>query len=593
MNASAGNDSWGWTDPQDGKEYALIGLNNGTAFIDISNPTNPVYLGKLPTHTVNSSWRDIKVYDNYAFVVSEANNHGMQVFDLTRLRNVANPPQTFTEDEHYDQFGNAHNIVINEESGFAYGVGTGTFNGGPHFVNIQDPLNPIAAGGYGEDNYSHDAQVITYCGPDQDYIGREILIGSNENEIAIVDITDKNNPTGISTISYANLGFTHQGWFTEDQRYFILGDEIDEINFGFNTRSIIFDFNDLDNPSFAFDYSGPTFAIDHNGYVKGNKYYLANYRAGIRVIDITNIGDGNMEEEGFFDSFPNNDNTNFDGAWNVYPYFDSGNIVISDINRGFLLVKASNGDTTPPNAVCANITLELDSSGNATISPDDLNGGSTDNIDVTGFIVCERFFACDDIGENLVEFEVFDAFGNRDSCMATVTVIDVRKPAMTCPDNMEVQFDAGEAFYTLPDFVADGLVSATDNCTSNLTISQNIAPGTQLETGNFFIEFESVDDSGNIGTCMFQIAVETVLSVDASQISEGLTIFPNPADAEITISSDFAEINSITIVDITGRTVLNENSLSDRSRLLDISGYKNGVYFVTINNVVTKKIIKR
>src|SRR5690606_98747 len=71
MNASAGNDSWGWTDPQDGKEYAIMGLDNGTAFIDISDPINPIYLGKLPTHTSSSTWRDIKVYNNYAFIVSE------------------------------------------------------------------------------------------------------------------------------------------------------------------------------------------------------------------------------------------------------------------------------------------------------------------------------------------------------------------------------------------------------------------------------------------------------------------------------------------------------------------------------------------
>ena len=84
MNASGANDSWGWTDPQDGKEYAIIGVSNGTAFFDISDPTNSAYLGKLPTHTDPSTWRDIKVYNNHAFVVSEADGHGMQVFDLTR-----------------------------------------------------------------------------------------------------------------------------------------------------------------------------------------------------------------------------------------------------------------------------------------------------------------------------------------------------------------------------------------------------------------------------------------------------------------------------------------------------------------------------
>ncbi len=349
MEAARGNDSWGWTDPQDGKEYAIIGLDNGTAFIDISTPENPIYLGKLPTATVSSNWRDVKVYQNHAFIVSEAQGHGMQVFDLTRLRSITNPPQNFTADTRFTEFGSAHNIVINEASGYAYPVGarntTGTaliFGGGPIFVNIQDPKNPVGEGGFtsvGTDPYSHDAQVVTYNGPDPDYQGREILIGSNQVEIVIADITDKNNPVNISKISYSQVGYTHQGWFTEDMRYFLLGDELDETNAGFNTRTIIFDFQDLDNPAFHMTYTGPTRAIDHNGYVKDNKFYMANYQAGLRVIDLTDIASGNLTEIGFFDSFPTANSANFSGAWNVYPFFASGNIIISDINAGFLLVK--------------------------------------------------------------------------------------------------------------------------------------------------------------------------------------------------------------------------------------------------------------
>ncbi len=348
MGASAGNDSWGWTDPDTNKEYALIGLNNGTAFIDISNPTTPIYLGKLPTATGNSSWRDVKVYQNHAFIVSEASNHGMQVFDLKRLRNVATPPQTFNADTHFTDFGSAHNIVINEDSGYAYAVGTsraGTYQGGPVFINIQDPLNPVSEGGFassGARQYSHDAQVINYNGPDNDYTGREILIGSNEVEIVIADVTDKANPVNIATINYPDVGYTHQGWFTEDMKYFILGDETDEQGVGFNTRSIIFDFQDLDNPQRHMIYNGPTAAIDHNGYVLGDKFFLANYRAGVRVIDITDIENQNISEIGFFDTFPSNDNAAFNGVWNVYPYFTSGNIVISDIEKGFILIRQSN-----------------------------------------------------------------------------------------------------------------------------------------------------------------------------------------------------------------------------------------------------------
>ena len=342
FGATSGSDCWGWTDETTNKEYAIMGLDNGTAFVDITNTENPVYLGKLPTATVSSSWRDIKVYNNHAFIVSEATNHGMQVFDLTKLRNVTNPPTAFTADKHFTDFGKAHNIVINEDSGYAYPVGTnrsGTYKGGPLFINIQNPLNPVNEGGWGMDNYSHDAQVVTYSGPDSDYTGKEILIGSNENEVVIVDITDKNNPKNISKISYSNVGYTHQGWFTMDQKYFILGDELDEQNFGNNTRTIVFDFSDLDNPKQHFMYLGPTLAIDHNGYVKDNTFYLANYTAGVRFIDITNIESKNITETGYFDTYPENNGANFNGVWNVYPYFKSGKIVVSDINRGLFIIK--------------------------------------------------------------------------------------------------------------------------------------------------------------------------------------------------------------------------------------------------------------
>jgi choice-of-anchor B domain-containing protein len=339
FNAQSGNDCWGWTDSTTGKEYAIMGLDNGTAFVDISIPGTPIYLGKLPSHTSSSPWRDIKVYNNYAFVVSEASGHGMQVFDLTKLRNVSNPPINFNEDAHYNGFGNAHNIVINTNSGYAYAVGTTTFNGGPHFVNIQNPLNPVGEGGYAMDSYSHDAQVVTYNGPDTDYTNIEILIGSNEDEIVIVDITDKSNPQHISSISYDQVGYTHQGWFTEDQRFFLLGDELDEIGVGFNTRTLIFDFSDLDNPFYFFDYAGPTPAIDHNGYVKRNLFYLSNYTAGFRLIDLSNIASGSIDEIASFDTYPLNNSPSFNGAWSVFPYFNSNVVIISDIDSGLYIVK--------------------------------------------------------------------------------------------------------------------------------------------------------------------------------------------------------------------------------------------------------------
>jgi choice-of-anchor B domain-containing protein len=427
LGASSGNDSWGWTDPLDGKEYAIVGLNNSTFFIDITNPTSPRRLGRLMTHSGSSAWRDVKTYNNHAFIVSEANSHGMQVFDLTRLRGLSTDPnRTFTEDGHYGGFGSAHNIVINEETAVAYVVGTsrsGASKGGPWFIDISTPSNPTLIDTYDGELYTHDAQVVTYDGPDQDYQGREIFIGSNEDEIVILDVTDKSNVVKISDITYPNFHYTHQGWFTHDKSYFIMGDEEDEVMDGVNTKTVIFDLIDLDNPSIHFNYFGPNAAIDHNGYVKGDRFYMASYRAGLRIKDITNIAGQTMTEVKYFDTWPASNSAQFDGAWNVYPYFKSGNMIISNYNTGFFVVKDPSYDATPPTVVCQNISVNLDATGNVTITPAQVDGGSTDNVGIFDMHLDKTQFTCSDIGPQTVTLTVHDGNENESTCTATVTVV--------------------------------------------------------------------------------------------------------------------------------------------------------------------------
>ena len=531
FNTSGGNDSWGWTDPDDGNEYAIMGLKNGTAFIDISDPVNPVYLGKLPTHTSNSTWRDIKVYQNHAFVVSEAGGHGMQVFDLTRLRDVENPPETFTEDAHYDGFGSAHNIVINEETGYAYGVGA-DYNGGAHFINIQDPLNPFGEGGYAGSGYSHDAQVVNYNGPDSDYTGREIYIGSNESFVTIVDVTDKSNPVLIADATYSNDSYTHQGWLTEDLKYFILGDETDELNFGFNTKTIVFDFSDLDNPQFDFDYFGTTPAIDHNGYTKNNKYYLANYTAGLTVLDISDLGNQNMSEIGYFDTYPSSNSAGFSGAWNVYPYFESGNIVISNSSGGgFFLVKSNATDTTSPTAVCQNITLELDENGLVSVSADNIDGGSSDDVGITSFELNISTFTCNDIGDNEVILTVFDAAGNSDSCDAIITVEDNILPNIV-GQNITVSLEGNPSVTVAAEEVDN---ESFDNCS---IVSLTLTPDTFTTVGTFDATLEGIDDSGNMASVTVEITIIDFIDDEAPvAICQNLTVILDE-NGEGTISAE-------------------------------------------------------
>ncbi|MDX1430070.1 MAG: choice-of-anchor B family protein, partial [Rhodothermales bacterium] len=234
------NDLWGWTDTQTGREYGLIGLSNGTAFVDVTDPLQPRYLGILPTQSSESTWRDIKVYANHAFIVSEASAHGVQVFDLLRLRAIGGVPVTFAADAVYTGIGSAHNIAINEETGFAYAVGArgGDFLCGPglHMIDVRNPKNPSLAGcfahsgtGRAGTGYTHDAHCVIYRGPDSDYAGREICIGANETHISIADVSDKAVPRIISSATYPTAQYIHQGWLTDDHRYFLQNDELDEL----------------------------------------------------------------------------------------------------------------------------------------------------------------------------------------------------------------------------------------------------------------------------------------------------------------------------------------------------------------------------
>ncbi len=339
MGGGNGNDVWGWTDPLTAREYALMGLTTGTSFLDVTDPANPLFLGHLPTHSVNSTWRGIKVYAEHAFVVSEAAGHGMQVFDLKQLRNVPAPPATFAETAHYSGFATAHTLAINEQTGFAYAAGSDTCAGGLHIVNIQNPANPVMAGCFSADGYSHETQCVIYQGPDSAHLGREICFNSNEDTLTIVNVTDKSNPAQLTRATYSESGYTHQGWLTEDHAFFLLNDESDETNLGANTRTHIWDVRDLDAPQRIAIYEAAVRSIDHNLYVRGNFVYEANYRSGLRILDLSQVAQGRLREVAYFDTFPADDTAAFNSLWSNYPFFPSGTILGSDIEQGLFVLR--------------------------------------------------------------------------------------------------------------------------------------------------------------------------------------------------------------------------------------------------------------
>jgi choice-of-anchor B domain-containing protein len=346
IGGGRGNDVWGWTDALTGREYALMGRTTGVSFIDVTDPEAPRYLGHLPTQTVNSTWRSIKVFADHAFIVSEAAGHGMQVFDLQQLRSVVDAPVTFAETAHYSGFATAHNVVVNEDTGFAYGVGTDTCSGGIHMVDIRLPPSPTYAGCFSADGYTHDAQCVIYNGEDAAHRGREICFASNTDTLTIVDVTDKSNPVQLAKKGYTFRGYTHQGWLTEDHAFFMLDDETDETKLKVNSRTHIFDVRNLDAPVRSAIYEGRVPATDHNQYIKGNLSFQANYRSGLRVVDVSDAASGVLREVGFFDIVPADDLSGYHGAWNTYPFFASGTVLVSGIEQGLYILRPSTGPLT-------------------------------------------------------------------------------------------------------------------------------------------------------------------------------------------------------------------------------------------------------
>jgi choice-of-anchor B domain-containing protein len=300
LGLSFANDIWGWTDPDTNRDYALIGGIEGTVVVDISDPKRPDIIGTLPTHSTAGGdfWRDIKVHAEHAFVGSENTGHGLQVLDLTEVRGVTGDQVVFSETAHYGSFSNSHNLAINEDTGYLYAVGTNTCSGGLHMVEISDPANPQSAGCFSTHGYIHDTQCVIYQGPDSEHNGSEICFNAvapsgNPNSahaISIVDVSDKANVEVLALLPYPNQGYSHQGWLTPDQEYFLHNDELDEVVRGLNTTTRIFDVGDLDAPTLVNAVEHSTTSIGHKAYTEGRYAFASNYTSGLRVFDITGVG---------------------------------------------------------------------------------------------------------------------------------------------------------------------------------------------------------------------------------------------------------------------------------------------------------------
>jgi len=358
-NPFEANDIWGHYDLNNGNEYALIGLRNGIGIVNVTDPINPVVVTTIASQS--TIWRDIKVYQyfnhtenkwkSYAYVTADSATVGLMIIDLNDLPNSAIVLSTMTTDL------SAHNVYL---SNVDYSTGV-ELSGATAYLHIAGSnRNGGAFNSYGLTNpealttvyrptdatrndYTHDvsSMIIRDSRKDTQCVNGgvhcEIFFDFNENSFRLWDKTDNTNPTQLSNTSYANANYVHSGWYTEDKLVVIVHDELDEQNAGLNTTVRFFDMSNLTAPTQIATWTGTTRAIDHNGFVRGNRYYMSNYERGMTVLDITDPAA--PTEVGFFDTYPFNNSASFNGAWGIYPFLPSGNILVSDINSGLYILR--------------------------------------------------------------------------------------------------------------------------------------------------------------------------------------------------------------------------------------------------------------
>ena len=376
-----GNSCWGWVSPT-GREYAIMGLSNGTAFVDVTDPGASVIKSFQPG--VSSLWRDVRTHSHYCYAASEG-GAGIQVFDMSQLDTLGPTTLVRTVNTPNGTSAATHTLAIDNDSGYLYRAGGG--GNGLRMYSLADPSNPTYVGAW-TPFYVHEAQVKTYTtGP---YAGKQIAFcysGLNNGWVSpavrIVDVTNKAAPVLMSTTTYPGARYCHQGWLDERGRYIYINDELDEGDTVSVTTTIVMDVSNLSAPVVVGTFTNGNPAVGHNIYVKGNRLYQANYRSGIRVFDLGG-SQTNPPEVAWFDTYPADDNANFNGLWNIWPYFPSGTVIGSDIERGlFVWREILRGDINGDGSVnSADLGILLSSWGTSG-GPADLNGdGSVNSADL-------------------------------------------------------------------------------------------------------------------------------------------------------------------------------------------------------------------
>ncbi|MEL6821815.1 MAG: choice-of-anchor B family protein, partial [Calditrichota bacterium] len=344
------SDVWGYTAP-DGREYALHGGRTGTGIYDISDDTNMYQVTFIPNAT--SDWKDLKVYQHYAYVVNEETG-GMEIIDLSDLPNSASVIGF------YNGFSTSHNIYIDEANGLLYAEGGG--GGAVKILSLADPENPVQINSFAP--ACHDI-----------YVQNEMMVLSegNTNTFSFWNVSDPLTPLEVSSIVVPSSGYCHNAWLNKTGDLLVTTEETTG-----NTIKI-WDTSDLGNITLLDEVLGPN-SLAHNAFIKGDYVYVSHYSAGLIIYDISDPS--NVVEAGSYDTYPTNGG-GFKGAWGAYPFFASGKVLISDTEYGLFVVYfegAVEGDLLDPSTPL-NLSAYSDYTTPASVSldwndPSELNNGT-------------------------------------------------------------------------------------------------------------------------------------------------------------------------------------------------------------------------
>jgi len=479
-----GNDCWGYTSPS-GREYAIMGTTSGTSFIEVSNPGNPQVLQFIDGP--NSLWRDVKTFGSYAYIVSEGGG-GIQIVSMN---NIDNGQVSLVNTITTGGGAATHNVAIDPVRGLLARCGGGS-NGLRLYDLLLNPTNPPFVGQW-SDEYVHDAQLHTMTtGP---YAGRTIAFccgglngGSTNTGLDIIDISSPANPVRLGGTQYPQAAYCHQGWISADEQYFYINDEL----YNGTSSTFIVRISDLNNPSYVTRWTNNNAAICHNLYVKDDLIYCANYQSGLRVLDKSNPQA--LTEVAFYDTYPSGDNQSFNGLWSVYPYFESGTVIGSDIESGlfvwstdlsFISIEVTELDDPMPSSG-GTVSVELEAN-DATIDGSSAvaifnDGTGTQQISLSstnGTTFSGVLPALDCPGTLSIRFAVADTEGELyESGLSTVQISDGAEVIA------DVDFNTGAGWTAQTTAVTGGWERAIPS-TDSISVDDCSAPGLDADGSGF------------------------------------------------------------------------------------------------------------